>query len=311
MGFLQKAFKYLKNPRKIILLVNSKGLGWLFSDKFIVKCAYKEYTGKKLDLKNPQTFNEKLQWLKLYNRKSEYTAMVDKYEAKKLVAEQIGEEYVIPTLGVWDKFDDIDFDDLPDQFVLKTTHDSGGLIICKDKSKLDKQAAKNKLQKSLKRNYFWYLREWPYKNVKPRIIAEKFMKDSFHPDEPSLLVYKIMCFHGQPKIIQAIQGDKTKEESIDYFDCDWNRLSLRQNFPNSKNPLAKPQSLEEMLAFAAKMSKGVPFLRVDFYEIEQKPYFSEFTFFSDAGIAKFEPEEWDYTLGSWIELPNRNGKINK
>ena len=280
----------------------ARGFYHSMPDEKMLKKRYKNAMGKELNLENPTTFNEKMQWLKLYNRKPEYTMMVDKYEVKRYVADKIGEEYIIPALGVWDKFDDIDFDALPDQFVLKCTHDSGGLVICRDKRKLNKKLIKKKIQKSLKRNYYWGSREWPYKNVKPRILAEQYVEDSFHPDEPSLLVYKIMCFGGAPKIIQTIQGDKTKEETIDYFDTEWNLLNLRQNYPNSERPLSRPEALDEMLRLAGEMSVGVPFLRVDFYEVEGRPYFSEFTFFSDSGMAKFTPEEWDTILGSWIDL---------
>ena len=278
----------------------------LLPDKTYIKLKYYSRMGRFPDLKNPKTFNEKLQWLKLYNRKPEYTTMVDKYEVKKYVADKIGEEYIIPTLGVWDKFDDIDFDALPDQFVLKCTHDSGGLVICRDKSKLDKEAAKKKIDACLKTNYYWHGREWPYKDVKPRIIAEEYVEDKMHPEQISLLVYKIMCFDGVPKIIQTIQGDKTANETIDYYDTEWNILDIRQNFPNSvKQNLARPKSLDEMLSFASKMSIGHPFLRVDFYEREGSPLFSEFTFFSDAGLAKFYPESWNRTLGDWITLPKK------
>lgn len=266
---------------------------------------YKKRFGKSINWKNPQTFNEKLQWLKIHNRKPEYTTLVDKYEVKKYVADRIGEEYIIPTLGIWDKFEDIDFDALPDQFVLKCTHDSGGLVICRDKSKLNKQKAKEKIERSLKRNYYWLGREWPYKNVKPRVIAEVYMEDESRAAGESLLVYKIMNFGGEPKVIQAIQNDKTPDEAIDYFDCEWNLLPLRQNFPNSKYPLPKPNTLSMMLELSRRMSAGFPFLRVDFYEINGKIYFSEYTFFSDSGFAAFDPPQWDQKLGSWIKLPNQ------
>ena len=282
-----------------------KKVSRLIPDKPYIVLKYRTRMGKFPNLKNPKTFNEKLQWLKLYNRKPEYTTMVDKYEVKKYVADKIGEEYIIPTLGVWDSFDDIDFDKLPDQFVLKCTHDSGGLVICRDKSKLDKEAAKKKIDACLKTNYYWHGREWPYKNVKPRIIAEEYVADPRNPDQPSLLVYKIMTFGGKPKIIQAIQGDKTQFETIDYFDTEWNLLNIGQNFPNSKKPLEKPVSLDIMLSFAEKMSGEQPFLRVDFYEVDGKPVFSEFTFFSDSGMAQFHPESWDLTFGDWITLPQR------
>ena len=297
-----KAIKLLGNPSKLIVRLNEYGFSKLFPDRFFLKCAYRYMFKKPLNLEHPETFNEKLQWLKLYNRKPEYTRMVDKYEAKNYVADIIGEEYIIPTLGVWDDFEDIDFDTLPNQFVLKCTHDSGGLVICRDKSLFNKEAAKKKINKALKRQYYWVWREWPYKNVKPRIIAEKYMEDPAHSEQTSLLVYKIMTFNGEPKIIQTIQGDKTRDEAIDYFDTEWNLLDMRQNFPNSDKPLNRPVSLEKMILLSKKMSKNTPFLRVDFYEIDGKPYFSEFTFFSDAGLATFHPEKWDKEIGNWINL---------
>ena len=271
------------------------------SDEEFLKKMYRYCLKKDLNLNDPQTFNEKLQWLKLYDRKPIYTTMVDKYEVKKYVADIIGEEYIIPTLGVWDKFEDINFDSLPEQFVLKCTHDSGGLVICKDKSKLDMDSTRKRVNKFLKREYYWKWREWPYKDVKPRIIVEKYMQDRANAVLP---VFKFFCFNGKPKIIQTIQNDKQKNESIDYFDTEWNLLELRQNFPNSEKPFEKPEKLSEMLTLAETLAKdSSPFIRVDFYEINGMVYFSEFTFYSDAGLAKFEPEEWDRILGSWIQLP--------
>ncbi len=293
---------FLQNPKKIVPALGKHGfLNWL-PDKAYLKMTYKINTGKKLDLKNPKTFNEKLQWLKLYDRNPEYTKMVDKYEVKKYVADIIGEEYIIPTLGVWDKFEDIDFDSLPDQFVLKCTHNSGGLVICRNKSTLDLEAIKKRFKKLLKKNYYCYGREWPYKNVKPRIIAEKYMQDG---ETKALPVYKFFCFDGEPKIIQTIQNDKQPNESIDYFDTDWNLLELRQNFPNSDNPLPKPLLLVKMLDLARALSKKKKgFLRVDLYQINGEIYFSEYTFFSDGGVAEFHPREWDHKLGDCISLEN-------
>jgi len=292
---------YLKHPLKSIFLsLSHHGLLNGLSDTAYLKCLYWYRMKKSLNLKNPQTFNEKLQWLKLHDRKPEYTRMVDKYEVKKYVAERIGEEYLIPTLGVWDSFDQIDFDSLPDQFVLKCTHDSGGLVICRDKSKLDISAAREKIENSLKTNYYWHGREWPYKNAKPRIIAEQYMQDG---QTLALPVYKIFNFGGEPKIIQTIQNDKTPNETIDYFDTDWKLLQLRQNYPNSAEPLTKPEQLETMFALARKLNAGFPFIRTDFYTINGQVYFSEFTFYSDSGTAKFQPEEWDNKLGQWIKLP--------
>lgn len=298
--------RILKNPKKIIPLLGNKGMLFWIPDKAYLKLIYNVSMGKKLNLDTPQTFNEKLQWLKLYDRNPEYTKMVDKYEVKKYVAEKIGEEYIIPTLGVWDSFDDIDFDKLPEQFVLKCTHDSGGLVICRDKSKLDIDTVKRKVKRSLNRNYFYSSREWPYKKVKPRIIIEKYMKNNNDTQQSSLNVYKIFCFDGDPKIIQTIQNDKTELETIDYFDTEWNILDIRQNFPNSKHPLECPKTLHIMLEKARILSRGHAFIRTDFYEIDNRVYFSELTFYSDSGMAKFNPEEWDLKLGEYIKLPIKN-----
>ncbi|MBQ8426733.1 MAG: glycosyl transferase [Clostridia bacterium] len=272
----------------------------ILSDKAYLKTYYKLKFNKKLNLKDPKTFNEKLQWLKLYDRKPEYSLMVDKYGVKKYIADKIGEEYVIPTLGVWDKFADIDFDSLPEQFVLKTTHDSGGVVICTDKSMFNIGKAKEKLTRSLKRNYFWRGREWPYKYVKPRIIAEELMRDGRYE---SLPVYKFFCFKGKAFIVQVIQNDKLSNETIDYFDREWNLLDLRQNYPNSSTPILKPNCFAEMLRIAdtlASVKKN--FIRVDLYVVNEKIYFSEFTFFSDSGTAIFHPKCWDKKLGDMIEL---------
>ena len=266
---------------------------------------FRDSTGYPLDLENPKTFNEKLQWLKIHDRNPIYTTMVDKYEVKKYVADIIGEEYIIPTLCVRENFDEIDFDTLPEQFVLKCTHDSGGLVICRDKSKLDKKAARKKIERCMKRNYYWSSREWPYKNVKACILIEAYMQDGKNPCLP---VYKIFNFAGVPRIIQMIHNDKTVNETIDYFDAEWNRLKLRQNYPNSETPADRPAQLEEMLMLATKLSRGFPFIRTDFYEINQKVYFSEFTFYSDSGMAAFHPESWDEVLGGWINLQAKNEK---
>lgn len=293
--------RYLRDKSYRFWINATLGLYDKMPDAEYLKRAFRASMGKELNLEKPRTFNEKLQWLKLYDRKPQYTAMVDKYEAKNYVAERIGEEYIIPTLGVWDSFDQIDFDSLPEQFVLKCTHDSGGLVICRNKSLLDKATAKEKIQSSLKVNYYYHGREWPYKDVKPRIIAETYMEDNQGLE--SLPVYKIMTFGGIPKIIQTIQNDKKPNASIDYFDTNWNLLDLRQNYPNSKKPFDAPETLEQMLKLAEKLSVGTHFLRVDFYQVNGKVYFSECTFYSDSGMAAFYPEQWDLTLGNWIQLP--------
>ena len=272
------------------------------SDEELLKRAYKAYFGRELDLENPKTFNEKLQWLKLHDRKPEYTIMVDKCEAKKYVAERIGEEYIIPTLGVWDRFDDIDFDALPDQFVLKTTHDSGGVVICRDKASLNKKKARKKLETSLKRNFYLRGREWPYKNVKPRIIAEQFIQSTKDGELPD---YKFFCFSGEPKALfiateRNVPGTETK---FDFFDMEFNHLDVRNGHPNAAVAPGKPVCFDEMCDLASKLSAGIPHLRVDFYEVEGKVYFGELTFSHWSGLVPFEPEQWDYTFGEWITLP--------
>ena len=273
-------------------------LNWM-PDKVYLKIKFFLRFKKKLNLNNPITFNEKMQWLKIYDRKPEYAIMVDKYEVKEYVKSIIGERYIIPTLGRWQRFCDINFDVLPEQFVLKCTHDSGGIVIVRNKDEFNKQLAKNKLEKSLRNNYYWLGREWPYKHTKPQIIAEKYMEDR---NNTNLSVYKIFNFQGQPNIIQVIQNDKLPNETIDYYTTDWKKLDFRQNYPNSNMLLRKPVLLGEMLSLAKQLSRGFSFIRTDFYIINEEIYFSEFTFYSDAGFAKFEPEKWDFLLGEEIIL---------
>ena len=267
------------------------------------------HLGKKLNLKNPKTFNEKLQWLKLYNHKPEYTIMVDKVKVKEYIAKLIGEEHIIPTLGVWDNPDDIDFDALPNQFVLKCNHNSGtGMCICRDKNKLDIEKAKAKLRKGLKENYFMRWREWPYKNVPRRILAEKFMVDLKQQSEAKsrnqveeLNDYKIFCFNGEPTIL-FVASDRANNVCFDYYDMELNHLDLKQGGDNYHGEVKLPKHFDEMKELAAKVSKGIPHVRADFYEINDKVYFGELTFFDSSGFAKFTPEEWDSKLGSLINI---------
>lgn len=274
----------------------------ILPDSQYLRLKYFIRTKKFLHLKNPKTFNEKLQWLKLNNRKDIYTTMVDKYGVREYVTQKIGEGYLIPLLGVWDSFDEIDFEKLPNKFVLKCTHDSGGLVFCNDKSNFDIDAARKKIIPTLSKNYFWYSREWPYKNVKPRIIAEEFIEEKFVPESESLVVYKVFCFNGEPKILQVIQNDKKPTEVIDYYDTNWTLLDMRQNYPNSGRKLEKSELFDKMLELSKKLSENIPFVRVDWYIPDGKLLFSEHTFFSDGGFAKFEPEKWDEILGSYIQL---------
>lgn len=294
----EKLKMFLEKPNKIIPLLGRKGFfNWL-SDEAYLKMLYDTRMGKKLDLNNPQTYNEKLQWLKLYDRNPEYTRIVDKYEFKNYITEKLGPEYVIPTIGKWDKFDDIDFDKLPDKFVLKCNHDSGGIVICKDKSKLDREAARKKINKSLKRNYFWGNREWPYKNVKPCIIAEKYL------DLPEgLTEYKLFSFNGRAEIILVCKGiAHTPSRTNTFFDRDFNKLPIQSLLPNQKEEEIKPAEYEQLLAIADKLSQGIPQVRVDFYIFEGQVYVGEMTFFHNSGMCKINPEEWDKKMGDMIDI---------
>ena len=281
----------------------------ILSDKAYIRLAYFRRFHKFPDLKNPKTFNEKLQWLKLYDRKPEYTVMVDKYEAKKYVSDIIGEDHVIPTLGVWDRFEDIDFDSLPNQFVLKCTHDSGGLVICRDKNALDIEFAKNKINKSLSVNYYHYGREWPYKNVKPRILAEKFMSDERNPQ--SLIDYKFYCFDGEPKFLYISSGlEDHSTAHISFVTLDWDFAPYqRSDFASFDELPPKPERFDEMIEHCKKLSKGKSFLRVDLYEINDTVYFSELTFSPCSGVMPLKDESHDKIIGDMLILPPKdNGK---
>ena len=272
-------------------------------DKTMLKMQYLLKFGKRLNLKNPRTFNEKIQWLKLYDRKPEYTVMVDKYEAKKYIADIIGEQYVIPTLGVWDSFDDIDFDALPDSFVIKCTHDSGGLVICRDKSKLDLAAARKKIEKCFKNNYYHTAREWPYKDVKPRIIAEPYLVDESGVE---LKDYKIFCCNGVAKYIE-VDFNRHIVHKLNPYDFDWNPLNFCDKSKNDYGAnIPKPKRLEDIRSIAEKLSANMTFLRVDFYSIDEQIYVGELTLYPGGGFVAFEPEEWDLKIGEWITLPNEN-----
>ena len=266
-----------------------------------LKRMYAIHMGRELNLEHPLTYTEKLQWLKLYDHRPEYTTMVDKYAVKEYVAERIGQEYVVPLLGVWEKAEDIDFDSLPDQFVLKTTHDSGGIVVCKDKSRLDIPAARKKLSHFLKRNYYDHNREWPYKNVPHRIIAEKYMEDS---RQGELRDYKFFTFGGVPKVLYIAQGRGSGGETVaDFFDMEFNHLPFTIDHDMASVPPEKPANFERMQELAAKLSAGTPQLRVDFYEVDGKIYFGEMTFFHCSGLEAFHPEQWDRTFGDWVTLP--------
>ena len=272
------------------------------SDKSFLNLTYWVHYGRYVNWKAPQGFNEKLQWLKINNRKPEYSKLVDKCDVKEYVTGIIGEEYIIPTIGVWDKVEDVPFEELPEQYVIKCTHDSGSVSICKDKNTFDVSKVKKKLAKGLKTNLYYWGREWPYKNVCPRIIAEKLLidNDSITND---LMDYKLMCFNGKVKC-SFVCSDRFNDEGlkVTFFDRDWKKMPFCRRYPSASYEIPAPKTYRMMVELAEVLSVGIPFVRVDFYEVNGHPYFGEMTFFPGNGVEEFNPVEWDYTLGSWIDI---------
>ena len=293
---------YLKKPQGLFVSLLQHFGGWI-PDKIYLKWLFRLKMGYKLDLKHPKTFSEKLQWLKLYNRKPEYTIMVDKYAVKDYVAEIIGKEYIIPTLGVWNRPEDIEWDKLPQKFVLKTNFGGGscGVVICQNKATFDKDAAIVKLESAMKQDIYSFLREWPYKDVPHKIIAEQYIE---HQSEMTDLPdYKFFCFNGEPKYCQVISGRNTKE-SIDFFDKEWNHQPFHEPkiYPFAENRPSKPCCYDQMWDMAKKLAEGKPFSRIDFYEVDRKIYFGEITFFPTSGFGGFNPESYDELVGQMIKL---------
>ncbi len=298
---MNRIIKLFKNPYYAIGNYLYKHFPNVLPDEWFLKVAWKRCMGYELDLKHPNTFNEKLQWLKLNDRKPIYTTMVDKYRAKQWAADKIGDQYVIPTLAVYDSVDEIDLDKLPDQFVLKCNHDCGSVVICKDKSTFDLEVAKKKLGEALKKNYYWNSREWPYKNVKRCVFAEKYLETIAEDD---IIDYKMMSFNGKVKCSFTCTNRRNgKGLHVTFYDTDWKMMPFERQYPSEVKPLEKPSSYEHMVELAEKLSEHMPFSRVDFYEIEGMPYVGEITLYPGAGFEVFEPKEWDKTLGDWIDLP--------
>lgn len=283
-------------------------LNWVDDKKYLCQ-KYRLKTGKSLDFDNPKTFNEKLQWLKICDRKDIYTTMVDKYEVKEYVANVIGDEYIIPTIGVYNKFDDIDFAKLPHQFVIKCTHDSGGLVIVKDKSVIDIKKIRKKINKCLKRNYYYSGREWPYKNVKPRIIVEKYMEDKKYK---SMRDYKFFCFNGRPEIMYLSEGlEDHKTARMSFYDMDMELIDCRRSdYAMLDYTPEKPKNFDKMKKFSAILSNNIPHIRVDWYEINGKLYFGELTFSTCGGMVPFADEKWNKKLGDLINLDLVTGEAD-
>ena len=277
-------------------------LSRLIPDRIYLQIVYFRHFKKFIDFDNPKTFNEKIQWLKLNYRKEEYTNLVDKYRVKQYITKLIGEEYVIPTLEVWKNVDDIDFKSLPEKFVLKCNNDSGGIVICKNKKDFDEVKAKSFLKERLKNNGYWYGREWPYKNVKPCIIAEKYMEDSISKD---LKDYKFFCFNGSMEFFD-IDIDRFIEHRSNYYDRNGNFLPFGKTYcpPDYTKKIEMPKNLDKMIELAETISHNTVLSRIDFYEIDGQVYFGEITFYPGSGFSPFTDEKWDYKLGDMIDLPN-------
>lgn len=295
-----KTLSFSERLKKRILF-ESKKLEPYLSDKLYLQIRFWLRVGYWPNLSHPRSFNEKLNWLKLHDIHPEYTKMVDKAAAKEYVANIIGNEYIIPTLGIWDSAEDIEWDSLPKQFVLKNTGDSGGIVVCKDKSKLDKAAAIAKLQKGVESDYYKYNKEYPYRDVKNRIIAEAYMED----ESGELQDYKIHNFNGSPKFTLVCRNRFLATGlTEDFYSLDWQLMEVkRPNHPNSDVRIPRPKELEEMYKLAEILSKNIPFVRTDFYIVNHKIYFGELTFFPASGMGVFTPNEWDYKIGEYLKLP--------
>ena len=303
---LSKLNKYVKVGMKFITDVDYRFYTYAklgkyndMPDEEYTKRMYKANLGKSLNLENPTTFNEKLQYLKLYDHNPKYIKMVDKFEAKKFIAETVGEQFVVPTLGVWNRFEDIEFDKLPSSFVLKCTHDSGGIIICKDKRKLDIKSVRKKIKKHLNKNYYYLWREWPYKEVPPRIIAEPYMVDESGVE---LKDYKVFCFNGKAEYVE-VDFNRFIEHKLNPYDFDWTPLHFCDKSPNDYDAnIPKPRRLEDMRRLSELLSKGIDFLRVDFYSINDLIYVGELTFYPGSGVIDFNPPEMDLYYGNKLRI---------
>lgn len=301
---VKNVFLLFVRPRQFFVIMLNK-FAFIFSDSLFLKIKYYLVLGKTLNLKNPQTFTEKLQWLKLNNKQPQYTQMVDKATAKDYVQSILGGEYIIPTYGVWSKFDDIDFSKLPDGFILKCTHDSSRGIVVRNKSQMNVTNMKMRIEKYQKRNYYVHHREYPYKDVPHRIIAEQFLVNG---NDAELMDYKFYCFDGRAEYVQII-ANRSSNETIDFYDRDWVHQDFFGLNPDAKNAIcchSKPENYKEMFLVADKLSKaiGSPFVRIDLYNVNGHIYFGEITFYPASGMGVFTPNEWDKRLGDLINIKN-------
>lgn len=293
-----KLIKYIKNPYRIFPYLAEYRLLKFLPDRVFLRLVYRGLMSKKLDLNNPTTYNEKLQWLKLNDFHDFYTDIVDKYEVRKFVESKIGDKYLTKLFGVWSNFDEIDISKLPNSFVLKCTHDSGGVLVCKDKGSINLIDARKKFNKAIKKNFFDIGRELPYKKITPRIICEELLTNN---DGSEIMDFKFFCFHGVPKFMY-IASDRSFDTKFDFFDLSFKKFDLKQYYPNSNKPFKKPDNFDEMIDIARKLSVGFPHVRIDLYNVNNKIYFGEITFYHLSGFKRFKPDNFDYAFGEYINL---------
>ncbi|MFW5800371.1 MAG: ATP-grasp fold amidoligase family protein [Spirochaetota bacterium] len=295
-----KLVKGFKNPYLILLYFKKRWFYRLLTDKKYIKMMYRQKTGKKLNLNQPETFNEKLQWLKLYDRQKTYTDLVDKYRVREYIKNMIGEKYLIPLYGVYDKYEDIDFNILPEKFVIKPNHSSGDIFICKDKNNIDHDLLRKRIKKWMKKNHYWVGREWVYKSINPKLIVEKYMTDESNYE---LKDYKFHCFDGEPRIIE-VDFDRYTLHKRNFYNKEWKLLDFTIRYPNdTSKKITKPSNLSLMLEISRKLSQGIPYVRIDLYSAYDKVFFGEITFYHASGYQKITPTTMDYYLGDLINLP--------
>ncbi len=289
----------INNPIRLFAFVASKGLFNWMPDKQYLKQMYRSMTGDRLNLSNPITFNEKIQWLKLYDRNPLFVKCADKYMVREHISDLLGRRYLSKIYGTFNNFDEINFDNLPESFVIKCTHDSGGVVICSDKSSFSIEEARDKINRNLKKNFYFFGREWVYKKISPRIICEEYLVDESGTE---LKDYKIFCFNGEPKIIQ-VDFNRFENHKRNIYTIDWEFIDLQIEFPNDPTTiLTKPDTLEEMLNSASILSSGIKHVRIDLYSVSGKIIFGEMTFYHGSGYEKFYPEKYNHLFGEWIAL---------
>lgn len=297
---LRKVIKAVTHPGLVMVTILNLRVFRLVPDKVFIKVKHYIKTQERINLKDPKTFNEKIQWLKLHDRNPEYTQLVDKIAVRDFVIKKIGQQYLIPALGTYESFEDIDFDALPEQFVLKANHTSGDVYVCKDKSKIDYTALKKEIDQWKTKNYYWVHRESPYKTITPKILCEEYMVDE---SESELKDYKILCFNGEPKLIQVMSNRRRGYYNINHYDVDWKPVSIKRvKFDENPEGIPKPEQLDEMVDISRKLSEGLPFSRIDLYNTGEQVLFGEITFYPVSGYMDFEDKQTNLLLGSWIDL---------